>query len=263
MTEERSIEIPKVTDSIDAIPEPLRDFYVEKDGRYMLEDPKSLRGAKKHAFDEMQKFKKQAQQVDRWERLGKTPEEIEELLLNADNKGNNGDDTSKLIPQLKSQYEKKLSDLQKELEAERTAARNTFIEGKLTAALDGKKDDAGNWLAPAATSEGKYFLKKELANRVRYEARDGKQIYRVMQDDGETPMAGSDPNGMATFEDLVREAAMKFPSLFQGTGHGGSGASGGRPGSAATAKPRSKMSFEEKARYIESYGHEAYQKLPV
>jgi hypothetical protein len=38
---------------------------------------------------------------------------------------------------------------------------------------------------------------------------------QVMQADGKTPMAGSGPGGRATVDDLAREAAERFPIMFQ------------------------------------------------
>lgn len=261
-----TFEIPAIIDDLDAVPAPIRDLYTEKGGKFHLESVKALRNALRHAKEEREAARKKADQAERWEKIGKTPEEIEELLMaNAGGNNANGSDAQAILRQHQERWRAREQELTAELERERESTRKFFIENRLEAALEGKKNDAGMWAVPEATPEGKYFLKKELASRIRLDERDGTRAFRIMQDDGETPMAGSDPNGMATVEDLVQEASRKYPALFKGTGHGGSGAPGqGRAGGAgATAKPRSKMSFIEKASYIETFGRDAYMKLPA
>src|ERR1700751_2111090 len=69
-------------DSLDAVNENLRPLYVEKDGKFVLdvdgiEDTSALKGA-------LQKERKEREakerQIKAWEKLGKTPDDIAELL---------------------------------------------------------------------------------------------------------------------------------------------------------------------------------------
>src|SRR5690606_9273044 len=83
-----------------------------------------------------------------------------------------------------------------------------------------------------ATAEGVDLLTERLGKRIHFETVDGKRKIQIMQADGSTPMAGSGADGAATFDDLVKEAVKTWPSLFEGSGAGGSGApnKGGKPG---------------------------------
>jgi len=68
------------------------------------------------------------------------------------------------------------------------------------------------------TKEGSDLVGERLSKRVKFEMLDGERVIAVMQADGESPMAGSGPGGRATVDDLAKEAAVKFPSMFQQKG---------------------------------------------
>jgi len=55
-----------------------------------------------------------------------------------------------------------------------------------------------------------------IGDRVAIDTVNGKRVIRILQADGETPMVGSGPNGLATLDDLASEAAKTFPSTFNG-----------------------------------------------
>jgi hypothetical protein len=67
------------------------------------------------------------------------------------------------------------------------------------------------------------LLFANIGNRVTLGAVDDKRVIRVLQADGETPMVGSGPKGLATLDDLVQEAVKQFPSAFKvdSSGKGG------------------------------------------
>ena len=44
---------------------------------------------------------------------------------------------------------------------------------------------------------------------------EGKRIVQIFKADGLTPMSGTGNDGTATFDDLVKEFAKAYPSLFQ------------------------------------------------
>lgn len=69
-------------DSLDSVPENVRDLYKEVDGKFRLdldgyEDPAGLKSALQ---SEREAAKAATKQVNAWKALGKTPEEIQELL---------------------------------------------------------------------------------------------------------------------------------------------------------------------------------------
>ena len=69
-------------DSLDDVSEAHRDLYAEKDGKFFLsvDGLEDNSGLKKALDTERETRKKYEKQIKSWERTGKTPEEITELL---------------------------------------------------------------------------------------------------------------------------------------------------------------------------------------
>lgn len=80
-------------------------------------------------------------------------------------------------------------------------------------------------LRQAGIVEQKYerLVLANIGDRVAFDTVDDKRIIRILQADGETPMVGSGPKGLATLDDLVQEAVKSFPSAFKAdlSGKGG------------------------------------------
>lgn len=255
--------LPLIVDSIDKIPEAVRGEYTEKDGKFHLNidgelpDPNESSALRK-ALENSRRVEKELQKkVAKWEKLGKSDEEIAELLRateEAERKKAEADgDHQKILKQLQDKWEKERAELESELNAARASERNAIIGTSVMSALT----KAG------ATEEGIDLLPSQLAARIKYETEDGKRVLKIMQADGETPMAGSGKDGTATFDDLVKEATMKWPSLFKGDGQSGSGK---RPdagaGGAGVKKKSDFKSEKERAAWVEANGFAAYKALP-
>lgn len=85
---------------------------------------------------------------------------------------------------------------------------------------------------------------------------DGAPITRVLGTDGK-------PSAL-TLDELKQEFAANeaFAPIIAGSKASGGGAGGSNGGRAAPSANRSKMTYPEKAAYIEKYGADAYQQLP-
>lgn len=248
-----------ILDSLDGIPEALQGEY-EADGDKFklkvdgLEDNSGL----KSALESERKARKELdKKVKRWEALGKTDEEIATLLADteeAERKRAEADgDHAKILTQHQQKWAKEKETLEAELNAARSSERSAIIGTSVMSALT----KAG------ATEEGVDLLPDRLAGRIKYETEDGKRVLKIMQADGETPMAGSGKDGAATFDDLVKEATDKWPSLFQGSGKSGSGKLPGNGAGGAGAKKKSDFKTEkERAAWVDANGFPAYQSLP-
>jgi hypothetical protein len=206
--------LPLTVDSLDAVPESFRSEYVEKDGRFSLaveglEDTTALKGALKKERD-------RAKVAAKYEALGSF-EELQQIIADreaaerksAEASGN----TAKILEQKEKEWTGKLTAAEQRAIAAETSERAAVVETKLLAALT----KAG------ATEEGVELLPDRLSARIKYELQDGKRVLAIMAADGETPLAGSNKDGTATFDDLAKEAVSKYPSLFKATGAGGSG----------------------------------------
>jgi hypothetical protein len=73
------------------------------------------------------------------------------------------------------------------------------------------------------TATGADLLPSLLQKRVTVETIDGADIFRIADKDGR-PMPGSGSDGLATFDDLVKETIGRYGDLFEATGAGGGGA---------------------------------------
>lgn len=227
-------------DSLDSVPEALHGEYEEHDGKFRLkvdglEDTSGL----KSALDKERKAAKDlAAKMKRWESLGKSDEEIAELIAAqekaAEEDAKKKGDFDALRKQDRDKYEKEKADLSKELDAARASERGAIIENKLTTAL----------VKAGATEEGIDLLPDRLAARIDIKTVDGKRSIRITQADGETPLAGSGQDGLATFDDLVKEAVNKWPSLFKGSGAGGSGKQPGSDARGSGGKTITRKDFD-------------------
>lgn len=230
-----------IVESIDSVPEAFRSEYTEKDGKFHLnveglEDTGALKLTLQKERDARKALEKD---VAAWKKLGKTPDEIAELTAakerEAEEAAKKAGNFDAILKQHQDKWNAEKATLETELAAARGSERGAIIETSVMGALTKFK----------ATPEGIDLLTERLGRRIKFETVDGKRQVHIMQADGETPMIGSGANGAATFDDLVKEAAKNYPSLFEGTGAGGGGKS---PKSAGgTGKTITRADFEKLA----------------
>lgn len=213
-------------ENLDDVPEAIRGEYVEKDGKFVLgvEGIKDGSGLETALAAERKRARELEAKVKKWDKLGKSDAEIAEMLAAAEEaerkKAEDEGNFDKILGQHRDKWAKERADIEAELNAARASERSAIIGTSVMASLT----KAG------ATEEGVDLLPERLSARIKFETEDGKRVLKIMQADGETPMAGSGKDGLATFDDLAKEALTKWPSLFKGSGSGGSGAVPGRPG---------------------------------
>jgi len=250
-----------IVDSLEGIPEALHGEYEADGDKFKLKVDgldNSETDALRKALDNSRRVERELQKkVKRWEALGKTDEEIAALLADAEEAERkrleaDGDHT-KILSQHQAKWAKEKEALEAELNAARSSERGAIIGTSVMSALT----KAG------ATEEGIDLLPDRLSGRIKYETEDGKRVLKIMQADGETPMAGSGKDGAATFDDLVKEATDKWPSLFKGTGNSGSGKRPNNdPGRAGVKKKSDFKSEKERAQWVDTNGMAAYSALP-
>lgn len=252
--------IEKIVDDINTVDEELRGFYTEKDGKFHLEDVTSLRNSLGHVRNELKTAKSTAAKITQWEKLGKTPEEIEALIAAAaeedTKKMKKEGDFDALLTQHKTAWEKDKGTLTGQVDFWKNKYQNA----------DRSNNFAQELTKAEATPEGLELLPSILSDRVSYTIDGDKITVKILSADKTTPMAGGGADGSATFADLVKEAKTKFPSLFKGNGHSGSGAPNTQNKSGAQGSgnlKRSQMNTTEKAAYVAEHGQEAYLKLPM
>lgn len=249
-------------DSLDGIDENVRGLYAEKDGKFVLSvegipAPEDTSGLKTALERERANAKQFSKQVKRWEGLGKSPEEISELLEslaeNERKKAEEDGDFDKLLSQHKTKWEKEKAELAAELDASRASERKAIIENSLKSSL----------VTAGATGEGMELLPVILSQRIKFETDGGERVIRILSEDGETPLAGSSKDGTATFEDLAKWAVEKYPSLFKGEGRGGGGKQpDSKAGRSGITKKSDLKTEKSKADFVTEFGLAAYKALP-
>lgn len=214
-----------VIDKIDSVPEAVRGAYVEREGKFYLDvEFEDTTGLKKALQSERDLRAKHEKEVKAWNGVGKTREEIAELLaqLESDStdKLKKKGDFDALLGQHKATWEKEKGSLVGERDTAVSVARKAVVDASLLGSLGKAK----------VTGEGNALLPQILGKRVQLEFVDGEPVSKILAADGKTPMAGSGADGSATYDDLVKEAVKTYPSLFEGTGAGGGGKPPGSAG---------------------------------
>lgn len=228
-------------DKIDTVPEAQRPLYVEKEGKFHLdvdglEDTTGLKAALKAERTLREKHEKS---VRGWEKLGKTAEEITTLIAEkeaaAEEAAKKAGNFDGILATHKTNWAKEKADSEAKLTADRdkadSRARKAIVDTRINNALTKGK----------ATQEGLDLLVERLGKRIKLDFADDKETISILDSTGE-PMVGTGKDGLATFDDLVKEAVKQYPSLFEGTG-GGGGAKGG--GSGGGAKTITRADFEK------------------
>jgi hypothetical protein len=211
-----------VVDSIDTIPEALRGEYVAKDGKFHLsvDGIEDTTGLKNALAAERKRAGDLEKQTKAWAKLGKTPDEIAEMTAAAEKAaedalkkaGNHEEILNKKLAALAKERDERETKLTGERDAALSSERQAIVETRVNSALVKAK----------ATTEGLDLLTDRLGKRLAFEVVDGKRSISILAADG-TPMIGSGKDGLATMDDLVKEAVKQYPSLFEGSGAGGSG----------------------------------------
>ena len=237
-----------VVDSLDSVPEALRDQYVEANGKFRLnvdgyEDPAGLKSALQKEREAAKAFEKQ---VKSWAALGKSPEEIQELLAKQqeleDKELVDKKEFDKLfekrIERLKSDYDKKLADAT--AAAEQAEKRAQAFQGRVL-------DDS---IRAAAAKAGihQHAIDDALlrARSIFALGEDGQAVQ--LGEDGR-PVLGKDGKSPFTPLEWLEGMKEKAPHWFPATASGGGAGEGGHRSGAAPAD-LSKATTKEERRAV-------------
>ncbi len=212
-----------IVDSVDALPEAIRGEYTKAaDGRFHLNleggDALPFVAGLRTALNSERTLRETHERSSKaWAKLGKTPDEIAEMLREQEEATANGlkkkGDFDGILKQHTDKWAAREAALLGERDTANSAARTAIVDASVTGALSKSK----------ATAAGLELLGERLGKRVQLEFVNGKPVHKIMQADGTTPMAGSGSDGLATYDDLVQEAVKSWPELFEATGAGGGG----------------------------------------
>lgn len=236
-----------IVDTLDDVPEALRGEYVEKDGKFHLgvdglEDTGGLKTALQKERADRAAYEKQ---VKAWQGLGKTPDEIKELLAaqeKADeDKATRAGEWDKLKAQMNEKHDAALRAKDETITAMRARLNAELVDAKAVAAI-------------AAAKGVPELLLPHVQRHVKV---DDEFNVQVVDGKGD-PRVGAKGEPL-TIADLVAEmkASEVFGRAFEGSGQsgsgtqpnsaGGAGGNGGVPKSWAEAK-----TDEEKAAFLKA-----------
>lgn len=230
-------------DSLDNVPEPVRDFYAEQEGGgYALKVqgvvPKSqFDEVNQRAVDASTEAQRRRKTVERvTQKLGLETADglddaLEGLLSKAAKGGKPDADQQAIVDQIKAQAEKEVGAVRGQLQQVLMGSAKAELKAALSAAKFHPEivDDI------AATALSRVSIED-----------DGK--IRIMQADNSGPLAGSGAGGLATFADLASELAAAKPSFLLDAGKGG----GGKPpasGSKGGAQTVTRAQFDEMSQH--------------
>lgn len=255
-------ELVGVVESLDDVPEALREFYTEDDGRYRL-NASDLVG--KDRLDEfrstnikLQKALKRFEGVDpeRYQRLSEIdPDKYDELLeaeqKRLTDKAEEKGEWEKLRTQLQENHTKELDGRDKTIRQLEGQLEEQLVTNAARKALE-KHDAYVDLLLPHVRSHVRTIQDGQ-----------GRRKAVVVDDDGDRRVNGSGED--MTIEELVVEMrdSEVFSAGFKPSGKGGGGASA--DGGGATGKVRSKKDLTDrsaKLAFIKEFGDEAYLALP-
>lgn len=229
---------------IEDVAEPLREMYVERDGKYELDvdGVPEMRAALKTANHEAANLRTKYKGIE--------PEEVETLRGQVEElRARSGADAVESIKQqLLTAHGKEKTKLEARLHTLQTALEHALVEGAAVSAIAAAKGSAPLLLP---------FVKQ----RVKMVEKDDGTFEAQVVDEKGNPRVRDDGTPMR-IPQLIDElrANDDFGRAFDGRGSAGSGMGGGGGGRAT--KKRSEMSIPEKAAFVEQHGNEAYLKLP-
>lgn len=253
-------DFPDEVDSLDGVPERARFLYLkdEATGKFKYDDVSKLRSALEHEKAARRSAAQKAADAKKWEELGKTPEEIKELLeaqANAEeDRLKKAGDFDSLKAQLESNHAAELAKRE-----ERISALTKQIEKLMYS------DQVKTVLADKDVEGNPTLLMGPLRDRVKIEedSETGEFRMTVLNADGH-PMLNSS-NQPATLKDLALQfkSDENYAGAFKGVNQSGGGTPNKQGGGAPiNGKKRGEMTTSEKTAFIREHGHDEYNKLP-
>lgn len=245
-------------DSLDGVDDAVKALYVEKDGKHVLDvDGIEDTGALKGALQKERKAREDAEkQIKKWQRLGKTDEEIAALLEDQEKK-------AQTDAERKGEWEKLRTQMNEKHQAE--LAKKDEAVGSMRKALERHLVDAAATAAIASADGVPDLLLPHVQRHVKVIEEDGEFTVKVVDAKGDPRVNGK--GEPLTISDLVSEMRQSeiFGRAFKGDGKSGSGTPPNNKGGATPQnKRRSDFKTEkDRAAFVNEHGLAAYQALPA
>jgi hypothetical protein len=245
-----------VIDKLEDVAEELRGLYSEKDGKFHLDvDGIEDTGGLKRALQAERKAREDLdKKIKKWEALGKTDEEIAELIRkldedehkDAEKKG----EWEKLRAQMNEKHAKELAKRDEQISALRGRLNAELVDAKATSAIAAQKGVPD-------------LLLPHVQRHVKVD-----ENFNVLVVDAKGDPRVNGKGEPLSISELVAEmkSTETYGRAFEGTGHSGGGTppNNGAAGTAHGVKRRSEFKSErERAAFVDANGLEAYEALPA
>lgn len=236
----------------DALPEAVREFYVEKDGKYLLdadgvEDTSGLKSALQRERDERKAAKDALKAFE-----GIDPEEARTLLANSKKAAEDALKQQGKWDEMKAQvideWQKKLTPIEQDRERYKSAVEKYLIDAQATAAIAEHKG------VPA-------LLLPHVKQHIKVVEENGEFVARVVDASGNPRIGDAQGNSMTISQLIERDFKANdiFGRAFEASGAAGSGAPSSHAGGAGGKKQMKRAEFDkispsEQAAFIQSGG---------
>lgn len=225
--------LPFTVEVIDSIPEPQRGLYKESNGKFVLdvEGYEDTSGLKSALQKEREAAKSATKQAQAWASLGKSPEEIQQLLeaqrKAEEEKATKSGEWEKLKIQITDQHKTELSKKDERIQTLTKSLERRLIDADATAAL-------------AAAKGSPALLLPHVRQKVRVVEDDGDFRVQVIDEAG-NPRVNS-KGEFLSIADLVGEMRQSdiYGPAFEPTGTTGGGAAS-RPASGSKTMTQSQF----------------------
>jgi len=242
-----------IVDSLDAVDEPLRELYEEKDGKFALkvegiEPTDGLKSALQKERADRAAYEKQ---VKAWQGLGKTPDEIKELLAAQEQaelaKAEKAGEWEKLRAQMNEKHDAALKAKDETISAMRARLNAELVDAKAVSAI-------------AAAKGVPELLLPHVQRHVKVD-----DEFNVHVVDAKGDPRVNEKGEPLSIADLISEmkASEVFGRAFEGSGQSGSGKQPGNgAGGAGVTKKSDFKTEKDRAAFVEKHGFDAYKALP-
>ncbi len=244
-------------DKLDDVEETVRGLYTEKDGKFVLDvadlpDDTGL----KTALQKERKAREDAEkQVKKWQRLGKSEDEIAALVAKAEEQAQTEAERKgeweKLKAQMNDKHQADLKAKDDAVSAMRRALERHLVDAQATSAI-------------AALKGVPDLLLPHVQRHVKVAEENGE--FKVIIVDGKGDPRVDGKGEPLTISDLVAEmrGSEIYGRAFEGSGAAGSGKppanNGG--GNLSVTRRSDLKTREDRVAFVEKHGNDAYLKLP-
>ncbi len=241
-------------DSLDGVEESARGLYVEKDGKFFLDVDgiEDTSGLKTALSKERKRADEAEKQIKAWQKSGKTPDEIEELLeaqrKTEEDKAAKAGEWDKLRAQMNEKHQAEIKAKDDAIAAMRSRLNAELVDSKAVAAIAAEKG-----------------VPDLLLPHVQRHVKVDENFNVVVVDDTGSPRVNGKGEPLR-ISDLIAEMKTNaiFGRAFEGSGQSGGGTPPGGGGGQLSTKKKSDFKDEkERAAFWAEHGQDAYNALPA